>query len=275
LYVADGDRFVPTIFTQGPWDPGAQHGGPVAALLTRTIERVPTLVPMRVARLTIDLFRPAPLRPLTAQHRIVREGKRIQLVESILRDGDVEIAHALGLRARLADTSEPGVVAHPQRPPTAPPPHPRGDGRPLHPGAQRSPAGFIRAIEAERVVGDGGLGAPSVMWVRVRVPLVLGEVTRPMERLAIASDFTSALASYLDGRRYSFINPDINVHVLRDPTSDWIGIDSVTWVGGEGVGLGRSKLFDLDGLVGAATAAQLVERWDRPDWGRAPEDPAP
>ncbi|HEV8297143.1 MAG TPA: thioesterase family protein [Acidimicrobiales bacterium] len=274
LYLADGDRYVPTVFTQGPWDPDAQHGGPVAALLTHVIDRVPTLVPMRVARLTVDLFRPAPLRILGARHRIVREGKRIQLVESVLLDGDLEVAHCLGLRIRTGDTSGDDVMAHPSQPSVAPPRPPSGDGPPLHPGSRESAVGFIRAIDAERVVGDVGLGAPSIMWVRMRVPLIADAPTAPIERLALAADFTSALASFLDGRHFSFINPDINIHVLRDPASEWIGIDSVTWVGAEGVGQGRSSLYDLGGLVGNASAAQVVERWDRPQWGRAPEDPA-
>lgn len=40
------DRFVPTGHTQGPWEPGFQHGGPPAALLGRkcvSISRVETL----------------------------------------------------------------------------------------------------------------------------------------------------------------------------------------------------------------------------------------
>jgi hypothetical protein len=131
----------------------------------------------------------------------------------------------------------------------------------------RSKVGFIRAIEVERVVGDVLLGAPAVMWVRAKVPLLAGEETTPYERLAMAGDFTSAVASYLDGRRFSFINPDVNVHILRPPTSDWIGIDGSSWVGDAGIGHSRSALYDLDGLVGSGTAAQVVEAWDMPHWG--------
>ena len=65
LYVAEGDRFVPTELTRGGWTEDTQHGGPPAGLLGRSIELVPTAVPMQIVRCTIDLFRPIPLRPLS------------------------------------------------------------------------------------------------------------------------------------------------------------------------------------------------------------------
>ena len=40
FYERDGDRFRATELTRGPWDPGAQHAGPPAALLGREIERL-------------------------------------------------------------------------------------------------------------------------------------------------------------------------------------------------------------------------------------------
>jgi hypothetical protein len=70
----------------------------------------------------------------------------------------------------------------------------------------------------------------------------------------------SALGSYVDITRWSYINPDVNLHLLREPTSEWIAVDGVTWVGAEGIGHGRATLFDLDGVIGSASAAQLVER---------------
>ena len=39
LYERDGDRFVATELTRGPWNPDHQHAGPPAALLARAIER--------------------------------------------------------------------------------------------------------------------------------------------------------------------------------------------------------------------------------------------
>ncbi len=37
FYEREGERYVATELTRGPWDPGAQHAGPPAALLGREI----------------------------------------------------------------------------------------------------------------------------------------------------------------------------------------------------------------------------------------------
>src|SRR6478735_11071683 len=103
MFVPDGpDAVVATILTQGPWDPNAQYGGTPAALLTWAVERVPTLVPMRIARITVDMHRPVPLGRLGVSAEVVREGKRLQLVVALIRDEDgLEVARATALRLRL------------------------------------------------------------------------------------------------------------------------------------------------------------------------------
>src|ERR1700709_2055766 len=89
LYLPDGDGFVATLRTQGGWDPAHQHGGPVQALMAREVELFPSLVPMQVARLTHALFRPVPIGVrLTVNVDVAREGKRIQVLDAVLRAGD-------------------------------------------------------------------------------------------------------------------------------------------------------------------------------------------
>src|SRR3954453_1698414 len=78
LFVHVGDRYLPTMLTHGPWSPRHQFGGAPAALVASIVDRIPSLVPMQVARLTVDLLRPVPIEPITEEWRITREGKRIQ-----------------------------------------------------------------------------------------------------------------------------------------------------------------------------------------------------
>jgi hypothetical protein len=264
-YLPDGAYVVPTILTQGPWDPGAQHGAPVAALLAWAVEQVPTLVPMQVARLTVDLWRAVPLRPLRIETAIRREGKRLQAVDVSLFDGETEVAHGAAMRIRIGDTDRPEVMEDPRRPMAAMPPPPTKAG-PLFAGPEAARIGFIRSIEAHRVIGTPGEGSPAVLWLRMRQSLVAGVATPPVTRAAFVSDFASALAAFLDIRRWSYINPDINLHVLREPVGEWVAVDGTTWVGPHGIGHGRAALYDLDGLIGNATASQIVER-HRPQWG--------
>ncbi|HYR96193.1 MAG TPA: acyl-CoA thioesterase domain-containing protein, partial [Candidatus Binatus sp.] len=81
LFVPDGDRFVPTELCRGPWRPDAQHGGPPAALLARSVERAAGDDGMQTVRLTVELLRPVPLAPLAVVARIARPGRKVQLVE--------------------------------------------------------------------------------------------------------------------------------------------------------------------------------------------------
>ena len=46
-----------TPYTGGPWSPDHQHGGAVAALLSFALDRMPSPGPMRLARITLDMFR--------------------------------------------------------------------------------------------------------------------------------------------------------------------------------------------------------------------------
>jgi hypothetical protein len=114
LFVRRGDEYVATELTQGPWSPEHQHGGPVCALLATVVERVPSVVPMRCGRLTVDLMRTVPVAPLCARAEVVREGKRVQLVEAALEHNGVEVARASALRVRVGST--PNALTLPQRP---------------------------------------------------------------------------------------------------------------------------------------------------------------
>ena len=69
FFVPDGDRFVSTELTRGPWDPDAQHAGPPAALIARALERCPSPAdpgaPWQIGRVTFEILRSVPIAPLT------------------------------------------------------------------------------------------------------------------------------------------------------------------------------------------------------------------
>ena len=86
MFLTDGDGFVGTALARGPWDEGAAHGGPVAALIGRAVERYdpdPTLVTVRY---TIELLRPVPLAGIVVRTTTVRPGRRVRLDEAELSD---------------------------------------------------------------------------------------------------------------------------------------------------------------------------------------------
>jgi hypothetical protein len=264
LFLPDsGDRFIPTIHTQGPWSPDLQFGGAAAALLAVAVERAPTLVPMRVARLTVDLLRPVPIAPLRAVHRIVREGKRIQVVEAALHHEDVEVARAVGLRFRLADLGDL-AAALPAGPPAPLPPAtvPDPPRRAVQDGYV---PGISRAVEMR--VGDGRSAAfDSPTWVRLRVPVLAGEdpagpgATGSVAPLALVADFVSGFGHPDRTLPLTGINADISLHVVRPPSGEWLCLAGTGWTAAAGIGHAQATISDGDGVAATATLSRLVDR---------------
>ncbi len=168
MFVPDGDGFVvATKLTQGPWDPGSQYGGCPAALLTWAAERVPTLVPMRIARITIDMHRRVPLGRVAVDAEVVREGKRLQLVLATIHDpAGVEVARATVLRMRRG--SAPDAPNDPRHPEIVTPPL-----GPVRPPRQRTSdlSGFMDAVEVRESEHPGA----STNWFRAARPVIAGE----------------------------------------------------------------------------------------------------
>ena len=64
----------------------------------------------------------------------------------------------------------------------------------------------------------------------------------------------------LDFTRYTSINPDLSLRVLREPRGEWIGIVARSRIEADGIGQSHGTLFDDEGPVARALASLLVER---------------
>lgn len=259
LYLPDGDRYLPTELTRGPWSPNAQHGGPVSALLARTAERVEAPGPMHPARLTVELLRPVPLTPLSTTARIARPGRKVQLVEVSLHADGTEVARASLLRIRSetlalpaehggGDTTGPAVGPH--------------DARAQQPKwREQEQVGFHNTATEHRAVrGDWGALGPMTDWIRLRFPVVAGETPSPLQRVAAASDFGNGISGALPFPDFRFINPDLTVYLHRLPAGEWVCLDAATYPDASGVGLAESTLYDERGRIGRALQSLLLER---------------
>ena len=256
LFLADGDRFVPTAHTRGPWDPDAQHGGPPAALIARAVEAVPAPEPVEVARLTVEILRPVPLRPLRVETRVSRPGRRVQLVEAVLSEaaGGTELCRAVALRIR----SDP-AAPQPQGDAGPPPPAPE-QGRPRRPAPWLEGDSFpTTGVEMSFVSGDIMDSGPATVWIRLRHPLLEGEPPSPLARVAAAADFGNGVSSVLDWRTSLFINPDLSLHLVRECEGEWVCLDATTRIGA-GRGLAESALHDRRGRIGRSLQSLYVDR---------------
>jgi hypothetical protein len=259
FYVEDGPRLVPTVATRGPWSPEHQHGGPPSAIMARAIERaVAGEPPALVSRFTADFVRPVPLAPLTVRVERVRDGRRVQGFAALLVAGDQELARATALLIRTVP------VALPARP-AGPPPVPPGAAAPFQFPFFGHPEGYHTAMET-RLAGGVFWSGAAFMWMRMRVPLVEGEPTSPLQRVLVAADSGSGVSAAADPARFTFVNADLTTHLYRLPEGEWIGLDSVTTNDSGGVGLARTELLDVNGPLGQALQGLVVgERPPRPE----------
>ncbi|MCC6388661.1 MAG: thioesterase family protein [Dehalococcoidia bacterium] len=265
VFRRDGEYFIPTDGASSPWGARALHGGPPAGLLARAIEAMAPDPAMQVSRLTIDLFRAVPREPLAVRTEMVREGRRILAVQASLFAGSVEVSRATGLLLRhteveLPDHHLPPGVAHPG---------PEGfqttglsavmdaDGNPVQ--RMSMLPGFHTLIEVRRVGGRPGSGRATA-WIRIPVPLVEGEETTPLVRLAATSDFGNALGSIRASAQTGFINADITLYVHRLPVGEWICLDTVGAAQPHGVGLMQTTVYDAEGSVGLVAQAVLANQ---------------
>src|SRR5213592_3459321 len=74
------------------------------ALLGHLLEDVATLTPMSLTRLTVDIVRPVPVGVrLYVEPEVLREGKKIQVVDLIVRTDETVTTRARALRIRDRD----------------------------------------------------------------------------------------------------------------------------------------------------------------------------
>ncbi len=256
-----GDAYRATSHTAGPWDPAAQHGGPPAALLGRAVEGASALPEARTTRMSLDLLAPVPLGELHVRARVVRPGRRVELLQAELEAAGRTIMRATAWRIRTAALPElepTPVVASLEPGPEGP--STSLDAQAAESGWHGADTGYLAAMEWRFVEGHFLARGPAAAWVRMRLPLVDGEEPTPLQRVLCAADSGNGISAELDLRTHLFINPDLTVVLAREPGGEWVGMRSRTTLAGDGTGLAHTELFDLAGPVGRGVQTLLVDR---------------
>jgi hypothetical protein len=253
-FIPDGDTLVPTAMAKGPWGPSIS-GNFVGGVLGHAIERDEGDPELQPARLTVDLLRPAAMEPLRVRTRVLREGRRLKIVDAEVLQSDAVVARASALFLRTGE-QPPGVVwTAPIAMPASPP---ERDEQPhtvplLVWAYGRNPDLPGRSFDLTQWQHDG----PKFVWLRDVKPLVEGVPMTPFTRAAMAGDVASSLTHYgTEGLHY--INADYTLTLSRLPEGPDIGLAALTFSGHGGVATGTAALFDRRGQIGSATATTLA-----------------
>jgi hypothetical protein len=238
-----------TSHTAGPWDGGAQHGGPPSALLGRAMLRCQPRLDMMITRFTCEILGAIPVGEIGVAARVVRPGRSVELLEATASASGREVARAAAWRVLrtggpLVRPRQPAPPPLPAEPP-APPPAAWGDG-------------YMSAIEWRPARGGLDAPGPAALWTRMRYPLVPDEEPGPLERVLVTADSGNGASWELDIGRWLFINPELTVHLHREPAGEWICLDAQTAITPGGAGLATSALSDLGGPVGVAAQSLLI-----------------
>jgi hypothetical protein len=252
FYERDGERLVATELTRGPWDPGSQHAGPPSALIGREVERLGDAAEFQVGRLTFEILRPVPIGPVAVEARVVRPGRRVQMVEASLSDGEQELIRARGWRIRTASLDLPEELTDLGEPP----PGPEHGSEPEFFRTGQD-LGYHTATEWRALRGGFLEPGPAKFWMRQLVPLVAGEEPSPLQRTLVIADVGNGISAVLDPREYLFINVDLTVHLERMPEGEWVCVDAVTRPRSNGVGSAEAELSDGRGRIGRGVQTLL------------------
>lgn len=237
-------RYRATEHTQGPWDPGQQHMGPVTALLVHELTRTPGLP---LAKLSVDVFGPVPVDELTVRTALLRDGKRVQCMAATVVAGGRTAVRATGWRIRAEDSRATGA-----RPAPLPIPGPSGAS------ALFDGFGYGRAMDLRFAAGSADELGPATAWGRPTVPLVADEEITPLERLALLADSGNGLSMAIDFAANLFVNVDLTISLFRPPEGEWICLEAATAIGPTGRGLTRGTLYDQHGELGLSAQTLFV-----------------
>ena len=255
FYVPDGDHYVATEHTRGPWSPKHQHGGPPTALIAHVAEAMAS--GFTLARITVDFLRPVPIDRLRVRVETLRAGSKVQRLTGTLLHGDGVVAFAVLTLVRTAGVDIRTVSD------ATPLPSP-DTSAPFQFPFFRESSGYHTAMESRLARGTFGRGRVAI-WMRQRVPLLPDVPPSPTERVLVAADSGSGVSAAIEHASHTAINFDLTVALHRPLEGQWVGLDSVSTYEPMGLGLADTRVLDVRGPIGRVLQGLVIER--RPESG--------
>jgi hypothetical protein len=207
-----------------------------------------------IARLTANLLRPVSTGELVVEVMTDYVGRNAGHFSAHLMAGYKDVGRFTALAQREATVDLPAQLAGHQLPQAPRPPEASPKAR--FPFAS-APLGYSDLVQTRAAEG-GNFDGPCAISFRLRHPLLEHEMPSPYQRVAVAADSGNGISALLDYPRFSFVNSDLTIHLLRRPVGEWICLAARTYLGMQGSGLAESALYDTKGLIGRAAQSLAV-----------------
>lgn len=241
------DRYRPTELAGGAWQDGEIHFSPLGGLIVHAMDRHRAGTDSggtdkELGRISFDIlgFLAADVCEITVE--TIRPGRTIELLEATVV---ISGRAAVLARAWFIATADTSAVAG-------------GESEPLLAPALAAPwamsdtwpGGFVSSVET-KTVGPPQFGRTSA-WLRTRVALVAGEPSSAHASFIALVDAANGVAVRESPTEWMFPNLDLTIHLHRQPSGSWVGLDTTVTFGADGHGLTSSVLHDQLGPIGRA-----------------------
>lgn len=248
-----GGSFLAAAHTAGPWNRSHQHGGPPNALAVRAAERCAAAatgrLDLRSCRIASEFVGPVPVGEVQTSAHVVRAARSGVLVAVTVSGGGRGCLHS---RVWLITDTDTAAVA----PPVVASPGPPVDREPKF----GLPFPYSDSIDWHEESGSILVPGPAAVWARPRPELLAGEDWTGLQRVAFLGDSASGISGELDWQEWTFLNVDLDVHVIRPVAGSWLHMSASTALGPNGSGVARATLSDIHGPVGFTLQTLVLSR---------------
>lgn len=251
----DATRFRPTPHAGGAWNPGEIHFSPLGGLMVHAMELHRAAIGddgKQLGRVSFDILGFLADDVCGVNVETVRAGRTIELVQATVTIAGRAVAVGRAWFMVGGDTSaveggEPKQMPDPQDLAS-------WDLKKTWDLTQTWNGGYVASLE-ERAVTPPQPGRTSA-WLRTDVALVAGEPVGPTAAFIALVDTANGIAVRESPKEWMFPNLDLTIHLYRQPTGRWVGLDTTVTFGPTGRGLTSTELHDIHGPVGRA--AQIL-----------------
>jgi acyl-CoA thioesterase len=248
FYHRVGDNvFEPTRNVQGAWRATEQHMGPASGLLAYALETVHPRDDLQLCRISYEILGVISAEKLLIEVDVLRPGRRIEMLEARMIINGRTTIRATGWRLASFDTSAVAGGAGEPMPSPKEWPDPNI--------AETWGGGYIESVDFR--VDPQSVPGRSRSWLRTPVRLVEGEQVSDLVAFTTLVDTANGLGAREHPSRWMFPNLDLTIHYFRTPRfsgpeDQWVGLDTTSIWGANGIGLTSSTLYDTAGAVGRA-----------------------
>jgi hypothetical protein len=246
-----GDQtFVPNPSAVGPWGPSTVSGLVITGLVGYAAEQGANDPDFVGTRLTVDMVRMAVQGELRTETTVLREGRRLRMVDATILQGDRNVAHGRAIFVRRSQTPEGSVWTAPVVMPSPPAP-------------EETPAYGPKAYFGPDAVAAGDFEPwrdatrAKYVWYDFEAALVDGEETSPFVRAAAVADVSNPLMNW-GSHGLQFVNSDVTMLLAREPEGTMIGLAARDRQEAGGVSVATAVMFDCVGPIGLTTVTSLA-----------------